>query len=56
MKRLLIIITTALMTLTVCQHAMAQQRRPIDREHPLWLIHIDVWNSADPHKIIDLLP
>lgn len=34
----------------------AQQRRPIDSQHPLWLVHIDVWNSADPQKIIDLIP
>lgn len=31
-------------------------RRPIDNEHPLWLVHIDVWNGADPQKIIDLVP
>ena len=36
--------------------AKAQQRRPIDNEHPLWMIHIDVWNAADPQKIIDLVP
>ena len=36
--------------------AEAQQRRPIDNEHPLWMIHIDVWNAADPQKIIDLVP
>ena len=34
----------------------AQERRPIDNQHPLWLVHIDVWNSADPQKIIDLIP
>ena len=34
----------------------AQSRRPIDNEHPLWMIHIDVWNAADPQKIIDLVP
>ena len=34
----------------------AQQRRPIDSQHPLWLVHIDVWNSADPQKIINLIP
>lgn len=34
----------------------AQERRPIDNKNPLWLIHIDVWNSADPQKIIDLIP
>ncbi len=34
----------------------AQERRPIDSRHPLWLIHVDVWNKADPQKIIDLIP
>lgn len=34
----------------------AQSRRPIDNEHPLWMIHIDVWNAADPQKIIDMIP
>ena len=34
----------------------AQERRPIDNQHPLWFIHVDVWNSADPQKIIDLIP
>ncbi|MBO4314428.1 MAG: glycosyl hydrolase family 98 [Prevotella sp.] len=34
----------------------AQERRPIDSKHPLWLIHIDVWNKADPQKIINLIP
>lgn len=34
----------------------AQQRRPIDNRHPLWMIHVDVWNAADPQKIIDLIP
>lgn len=43
--------------LLVCQlPAFAQQRRPVDSQHPLWLIHIDVWNSADPQKIINLVP
>jgi hypothetical protein len=38
------------------QPLSAQERRPIDNEHPLWFIHIDVWNSADPQKIINLIP
>ena len=45
-----------LILMTTWQSMMAQQRRPIDSQHPLWLIHIDVWNSADPQKIIDLIP
>ncbi|MFA9390362.1 MAG: glycoside hydrolase family 98 domain-containing protein [Prolixibacteraceae bacterium] len=31
-------------------------RRPISPEQPMWLIHIDTWNYADPQKIIDLVP
>lgn len=53
MKRLLIILA-GLLCLT--NAAFSQQRRPIDNEHPLWMIHIDVWNAADPQKIIDLIP
>lgn len=34
----------------------AQERRPIDPQHPAWIIHIDVWNNADPQAIIDLIP
>lgn len=46
-----------LLMLFLVQHSMqAQQRRPINNENPLWLIHIDVWNKADPQKIIDLIP
>ena len=31
-------------------------RRPISPNQPAWLVHIDVWNYADPQKIIDLIP
>lgn len=31
-------------------------RRPISPESPAWFVHIDSWNYADPHKIIDLIP
>ena len=40
----------------VPQVLSAQQRRPIDSQHPLWFIHVDVWYKADPQKIIDLIP
>ncbi len=46
----------ALMTLAAISTVSAQERRPIDSQHPLWLVHIDVWNAADPQKIIDLVP
>jgi len=34
----------------------ANLRRPISPEQPMWLVHIDTWNWADPQKIIDLIP
>lgn len=52
MKRLIILLTMACMAFSLS----AQQRRPIDSRHPLWLLHVDVWNAADPQKIIDLIP
>ena len=52
MKRLLLSLFFGLLFCSLS----AQERRPIDNQHPLWLIHIDVWNSADPQKIIDLIP
>lgn len=36
--------------------ASAQERRPVDSKHPMWLVHVDVWNKADPQKIINLIP
>lgn len=31
-------------------------RRPISPEQPMFIVHIDTWNYADPQKIIDLIP
>ena len=42
--------------LLYCITLSAQQRRPIDAQHPMWLVHVDVWNKADPQKIINLIP
>ena len=36
--------------------ADARLRRPISPSQPMWLVHIDTWNYADPQKIIDLVP
>lgn len=52
MRKLLL----SLLFLLTIVAANAQQRRPIDSRHPLWMIHIDVWNAADPQRIIDLVP
>jgi hypothetical protein len=31
-------------------------RRPLSPRQPMFLIHADTWNAADPQKIIDLIP
>ncbi|WP_320534849.1 glycoside hydrolase family 98 domain-containing protein [Robbsia andropogonis] len=31
-------------------------RRTVSPEQPLFLIHVDTWNQADPQKVIDLIP
>lgn len=46
----------AILLTAFVQGLFAQQRRPIDNEHPMWFIHVDVWYQADPQKIIDLIP
>lgn len=53
MKRILSLVIVILGTLCT---TFAQERRPVDSEHPMWLVHVDVWNKADPQKIIDLIP
>ncbi len=52
-KRLLI---GLLLVICHSSFSVAQERRPIDSQHPMWMIHVDVWNTADPQKIIDLIP
>lgn len=56
MKKLLRVAWLVAVCLVLCGAVNAQERRPIDNRHPLWLVHIDVWNNADPQKIIDLIP
>lgn len=40
----------------VSDRESGQMRRPVSPKQPMWLIHIDSWNYADPQKIIDLIP
>lgn len=57
MKRIYsLCLQTAVLCFLFINNLCAQQRRPIDNQHPLWMIHVDVWNAADPQKIIDLIP
>ncbi|MGE4286544.1 MAG: glycoside hydrolase family 98 domain-containing protein, partial [Phycisphaerae bacterium] len=34
----------------------APLRRVASPQQPMWLVHIDTWNYADPRKIIELIP
>ena len=56
MKRIVLFFASALMCCLSFVRVSGQERRPIDPQHPAWLIHIDVWNNADPQAIIDLIP
>ncbi len=33
-----------------------EMRRPLSPQQPMYIFHIDVWNNADPQKVIDLVP
>lgn len=41
---------------TYAQSSNVPLRRPVSAKAPMYLIHIDTWNYADPQKIIDLIP
>ncbi len=58
-RRCLFIFLIVCSLLTLFFTAEAQSvalRRPVSPQQPMWLIHIDTWNWADPQKIIDLIP
>lgn len=52
-KKTILIFCTLLLTLVL---NATELRRPVDANHPMWLIHIDTWNYPDPQRIIDLIP
>ena len=31
-------------------------RREVSPEKPMWIVHIDTWNTPDPERIIELIP
>jgi len=56
-KKACILFACTLLTVSQAQAAdAAKLRRPISVEQPMWIIHIDTWNHADPQKIIDMVP
>ena len=54
--RLLLIGLLLTCSMMASAHSGTELRRPISPEQPAWIVHIDVWNYADPQKIIDLVP
>lgn len=40
----------------IAQSSTVSMRRPVSPNSPMYLVHIDTWNYADPQKIIDLIP
>jgi hypothetical protein len=44
------------MLLNVAAVNATELRRPISPSSPMWLIHIDTWNSPDPERIIEMVP
>lgn len=56
MKKTKHIIILFILLLIGVSSVSAQSRRPIDNKHPMWLIHVDVWNNANPQNVIDLIP
>lgn len=48
--------TAAAANNTAAKAAGGSFRRPVSPEQPMYIIHIDSWNHADPAKIIDLVP
>lgn len=57
MKYVKVILTVLLLAGGLVNQVQGQSlRRAIAPEQPAWVIHIDVWNYADPQKIIDMVP
>lgn len=54
----LMILLIAFMAVSVTMEAQngPALRRPLSPQQPMYLVHIDTWNYADPQKIIDLIP
>ncbi len=41
---------------TLSAAAAGTPRRLVDNDHPMWIVHIETWNTPDPQKIIVMIP
>ena len=55
-SRLLLLFLLCLFITHVTAQTNVPLRRPVSPSSPMWLVHIDTWNYADPQKIINLIP
>ena len=53
--RLIILFALLSMVLLPLKAFSAEMRRPLSPQQPMYIFHIDVWNNADPQKVIDLV-
>ncbi|MBO4451029.1 MAG: glycosyl hydrolase family 98 [Bacteroidaceae bacterium] len=59
MKRIVfsVVLLCASVILSMTANAQTSNlRRPISPSQPMWLIHIDTWNTPDPERIIEMVP
>lgn len=42
--------------IAITAEAESSMRRPCNSENPMWIVHIETWNTPDPQKIIRMIP
>ena len=52
----LLVLFTLMMVCADAQLTNVALRRPVSPSSPMYIMHIDTWNYADPQKIINLIP
>lgn len=49
-------VTEKISSTQITAEAAGTMRRPCSSQAPMWIVHIETWNHADPQKIINLIP
>lgn len=55
-QTLLILVTLLLSASGASAQAESRLRRTISPDKPMFIVHIDTWNTADPERIIEMVP
>lgn len=56
MKKILILLSFFLTVSCLSAQTEATLRRTISTDKPMLIVHIDTWNTADPERIIEMVP